>query len=284
MPRKYTKKEKTKSGRQGLDWTDPKSFETAAKRIAKSYNSFVSKELGKTILEDQLENIKSGLGYMKKFDTTTRTWKNDPSRMVFDAIYTIDKDGKLQMKKYDKGENVAQKIFEEQASKNKTKVVDDRGNPKVIDDKRQQRIRTLYESTPTATEYLNRVKEDVEAGYSDFSLDAAEREVLRGTIKETAKALQEKNPHVDDKAAYDQAKKIITTNREAIQKELEARAKYDKTDTDEIGNLYKKISEAIENGLLEGEDLARADAIIHHSGYQSTFSDINELQGIVNMF
>lgn len=277
MPRKNKTLEKTASGRQGLDWTKPKSFETAAKRIAKAYNSFVTKNIAENVREDQLENIKAGLGYMKNPETGKKTLS------VFDKLYTMGKDGKLKVNENDE----VTKIYEAQAKANKSKVVaaDATGNTgKVIADKSKQRIRTLYESTPTATKYLADVTKSVQEGYSEFSLDEAEREAFAGSIKKTAANLQKQNPNVNDKEAYNRAKQIVTATKEAVQKELDKRANFNKEDINEMTKLFKNISDAINSGELEGLERDRAFELIHHGGYQSTYAEINELQGIFNMF
>lgn len=287
MPRQYRKRAKTGAGRQGLDWTNPKSFETAAKRLMKTYNSYLGKGLDPRIVEDQLNNLKEGLGHMKVFDSKSRSYRNDPKDDVFSRLFVggKDKDGKLTkltMRVYKPGEkDKAQEVYELQASKNKFKTVDKAGKAVVVDDKTQQRLRVVYESTHTYTQYMKSVSEDVAEGYSDFSLDEAEREVLKPTIKGTAAEIKKHNPNVDDKEAYARAKQIVHANSEAIQKEMVARVQLKESDT-QIDELFKNISEAIENGLLEGDELGRAMDLAHHAGAMITYADLNELQGILS--
>lgn len=282
MPRKYTKRKKTGAGRQGLDWTNPKSFETAAKRLMKTYNSYLGKGLDPRIVEDQLKNLKEGLGHMKVFDSKSRGYRNDPNDDVFGRLFVTDKNGKLTMRTYKPGEkDLAQEVYELQASKNKVKTVDKGGKAAIVEDRTQQRLRVVYESTHTYTQYMKSVSEDVAEGYSDFSLDEAEREVLKPTIKGTAAEIMKHNPNVDDKEAYARAKQIVHANSEAVQKEMLARVQLKENDA-QIDELFKNISEAIENGLLEGDELGRAMDLAHHAGAMITYADLNELQGIMN--
>lgn len=276
-PRKTSPTKKSTYGRRALDWRKPESFATAAQRIAKTYNSYVDKNIAESVARDQLENIKSGLGYTINPETGKKTLP------VFDVLYDMGKNGKLKVK----DTKAAQKIYELQAKSNKVKVVsaDEQGNEgKIIDDKSRQRIRTVYETTPTSAEYIKSIKTDVLSGYADSDLTDKERAAYAGTIKATVQNLKKQNPHIDDAEARKHAKQIVTATDLAVKNEMARRASFDKTEVKEMDKLFREISEAIEHGKLQGDNLDRALSLVYHSGYQSTHADINELQGIRNLF
>lgn len=265
--------------RQKLKWDNPKSFKTAVGRLAKSYNAYVHRGLPEEVLEDQLENIKRGLGYERVLATnsTGKTYyKNDPNKPLFESIFKINADGTLSVIESEK----ADKIYEAQANSNKVKVVaEDRKNAgKVVADKKLQTIREVYESTPTITEYIKNIRDDVSKGYSDNTPPHAE--LVKDTLKETVEEFKKRMPNLDENDVKSEAKSAFKAFNDAVLQEMIVRASFDKNNENDIGKLYNKVSEDIDNGLFSGDELNMLNAIVHHDGTRSTYADINILQGV----
>lgn len=259
--------------RQQLKWDNPKSFKTAVGRLAKTYNAYVNRKLPSEVLEDQLENLRQGLGYEKTYKTNAQGrqyLKSDPNKPVFDMLFSINSDGTLEVK----DDANAEKIYKSQADANKVKVVD--GD--IVPDKTGQSIRELYESTPTITEYIKGIQEDVLQGYSDYTPPYAE--YVKDTIKETAEEIQKHIPTLSEKDARIEAKAAVKQVKDAILQEMIDRASFNKASETDVTKLFKNVSNAIDNGLYSGDDLHIAEAIVHHDGAQTTYADINVLQGL----
>ncbi len=284
--------------RQKLDWTKPKSFQTAAQRLATNYNSFLKKSIPSEVAKEKLQALKDDLGFVKKNVTKsftddygkTRTstyMKNNIEDPVFDRVFDVDKKtGKLTVK----NDDAAQQIYAQQAAKAKlhhTKAFSRRIQGEDVigeaDSLKGQTLRNVYESTPTSKEYFDEIKSFIVDQYSDYSENSDK--YAGDTIKDTVVNIKKDYPDMSNTEARAEAKRIMTHMKEAIYKEMADRAIYNldlAASLSREDNIFGAVSDALRDGSIAvgSDDYELAMGIVFHDGRQSTYADLNALQGL----